>query len=352
MPPNIRPSWKIVADGKDITATLAGRIVSIRVTDDSGTKSDECEIVIDDTITNPRITYPATGAELEIWIGYDNDVALMGKFYVDEITASGPPDRLTVTARAMPQGGGLGKVDKTGMDTYKSRPWEDGTTLGAMVKRIAADHGLKPAIGAELSAIALPHVDQVDESDINLLTRVCKTYGAVPKPADGQLVVVKIADGKTTSGKDIPPILLKPSDVTTWSATLAKRGAAGSVVAVWRDKGAAEDVEVTAGEGEPVKRLRNPYPNSDTAGNAAKSELESSRRSKQKLSISMPGLNFILAEAQLTIANFREGVDGDWLIRSVEHMIDAKDYHCSIEAEIPRAGALSLDADEAADLEE
>ncbi|WP_198287458.1 hypothetical protein [Photobacterium marinum] len=39
--------------------------------------------------------------------------------------------------------------------------------------------------GLNMVSVRIDHVDQVSESDMNLLTRLAKRYGAVSKPANG-----------------------------------------------------------------------------------------------------------------------------------------------------------------------
>lgn len=73
-----------------------------------------------------------------------------------------------------------GRVD---IQSQKSRSWKAGTTIGDMVRRIAGEHRLQQKVSASLAAIALPHIDQSAESDMNLLHRLAKRYDVVAKPA-------------------------------------------------------------------------------------------------------------------------------------------------------------------------
>ncbi|WP_104565474.1 hypothetical protein [Ralstonia mannitolilytica] len=43
----------------------------------------------------------------------------------------------------------------------------------------------------------------------------------------------------------------------------------------------------------------------------------------------------LTAERPLTVTGFRDGINGDWLIRRVEHHIDGGGYRCDVEAELP-----------------
>ena len=63
---------------------------------------------------------------------------------------------------------------KRDFQTQKTRSWPVNTTIGAMVSKMAGEHGMTPATSPELANVQLPHIDQSAESDINLLVRLAK----------------------------------------------------------------------------------------------------------------------------------------------------------------------------------
>ena len=335
---NIRPEFRLVANSEDITETIRQRFVSLRLTDEAGLKSDALEITLADHDPVNRIDLPAAGAELELWLGYDGEAQRMGTFIVDELELAGPPDSLVIKSKAAPQaesGSGSGST-RLMVTTQKTRSWDAGTTLGDMARTIAQEHGLEPAVAASLDAITLPHVDQVNESDINLLTRLVKDYDAIAKPAGGKLVLAKRGESKTTGGQQLPTITVTLNQVTTWRVTITKRTPAGSVVAVWRDLSSAQDREAKVGNGEPVKRLRHQHSDQASAEQAARAELQKGQRGEASLSVSMPGDPQLIAEARLVLGEgFRDGVAGEWLITRVEHSLDSGGYRCSVTGETP-----------------
>lgn len=330
---SIRPGFRLLANRADITATLRQRLVGLRLTDEAGLKSDALELTLADHDAAARIALPTTGAELELWLGYDDQVQRMGLFVVDELELSGPPDVVTIRAKASPQATSSNGSGRTSLATQKTRSWQNGTGLADMARTIAQEHGLTAAVADTLAAITLPHVDQINESDINLLTRLVKEHDAIAKPAGGKLILAKRGESKTTGGASLPGLSLTPTGVTSWRVTLAKRTPAGSVVASWRDLATAQDKEITAGSGEPVKRLRHQYANQAAATAAAKAELGKSQRAERQLSLSLPGDPALIAETPLTLTGFRDGVNGDWLVTRVEHSLDASGYRCNVSAE-------------------
>lgn len=303
------------------------------IADKAGVNSDALTITVSDHIPDQRIETPKTGAELEAWIGYDDQAVRFGLFIVDEVELSGPPDKVVIRAHAAPHT--LSKKQKTSLQTQKTRSWEAGTTLGALVEAIAGEHGLTAEVASDLAGIALPHIDQVDESDVNLLTRIGNDYGAMVKPANGGMVVVKRGEGKTASGATLPTVDLVREDLTSWSTKEVERPTSGTVITTWYDVQAAKLNEETAGEGEPITRLKNEYPDQRQAQEAGKAELRRRQRGGQTISVRMAGRPDIIAEGRVNLAGIRDGVNGEWSVTEVTHEISNAGYSCSWRGEIP-----------------
>lgn len=330
----LRPTFRLTANSQDITARIADRFICLRLTDESGLQSDTLEVELSDHDPAQPIEMPATGAELELWLGYDGQAQRMVLFVVDEVELSGWPGVMTIRARAAAwESTPKGKAD---LQTQKVRSWPAGTTLGALVKKIALEHGLEPAVAPSLASIALPHIDQTEESDISFLVRVSKRYDAVVKPAGGKLILAKRGESKTVGGADLPAITLQPADVSGYRLTLARRESPGTVVAYWHSKRSAHRIEIKLGSGEPVRRLRHYYPTEAMARSAAQAELDKRARGEHKVSLTLPGRPDLLAEGRLVLQGFRAGVAGEWLITRVEHSLSpGEGYRCSVEGEKP-----------------
>ena len=154
--------------------------------------------------------------ELEILLGYkETGLVRMGAFKVDGVSVTGPPDGVSVTARAADM--------KSGLKARRTRSW-DGTTLGDMVRTVAQEHGYGARVNADLDRVNLPHVDQTEESDMQLLTRLAKDNGAVFKPAGGNLVLAPRGEAKSASGAAMPSVQLARKDLVSWTMQAADRG--------------------------------------------------------------------------------------------------------------------------------
>jgi hypothetical protein len=343
---NIAPTFRIIANDKDITAKIRERVTSINLTDETGTESDVLEIKLaDHLVASDPIKLPATGAELEVSIGFDEQATPKGTFIVDEIELTGFPCEMVIRARAAPfETTPKGRVY---WQTHKTRSWKAGTTLGAIVKRIASEHRLTPAISSKLASVVLPHTDQAHESDMNFITRLAKRFDAIAKPAGGRLVFAPKGKAETVGGANMPRVTLTPKDGGAYRVAIHTRDTGGTCIAHYRNLASGESREVSVGSGEPVHRLRHSYRDAASAEAAARAKLRHKKRAERTLSYTLPGRPELAAETIVTMKGFREGVDGDWLVKRCNHYIGSEGYRTSIECERPNSHPDVMKADQA-----
>jgi phage protein D len=206
----MRPSFSITANGNDITGSLSERLVSLEVVDTVDETSDSLTIVLEDT--TGTLALPKSGARLEVAIGYNGQNTRLGAFVVDDVQIEGPPDTIVVTCSSTPFVEGQG--GSASFTSRKTRSW-DGKTIGDIVQTIAGECNLEAVVDETLEGVTIPHIDQLGESDSNLLIRIARRFGAVLKPADGRLVVAAEQGGRTTSGQALG-LVLRPADVTNY----------------------------------------------------------------------------------------------------------------------------------------
>ncbi|WP_084417723.1 contractile injection system protein, VgrG/Pvc8 family [Chrysiogenes arsenatis] len=326
----VRPDFRIMADAADVTAQIRDRLLSLVVTDAAGMESDTVEIALDDR--DGMIELPRTGATLSVAMGYvDEGVMSMGRFVVDEVALSSPPQTLTIRARAADL--------RQGLKRPRTRPWE-GKSIGDMVAQIAGEHGYTPKVADALASEVIPHIDQVDESDLNFLTRLARDRGAICKGAEGLLLFVPPGEAKSASGRDLPVVAATRQMVTSWEVTLAERGKYPAVSARWFDVVSATEQVVHVGTGEPVHMIRRRYPDQGAAQSAASAQLSTFMRGLATLRLRMVGRPDLLAESRLMLSGIRAGVDGAWSVSRVVHRLDSGGYTCEVEAESPKEEAV------------
>ena len=210
----MRPSFSIIANGQDISGEITRRLVSMDIVDTVDETSDGITIVLEDTTKS--LALPKSGARIEVSLGWNGANSKIGTFVVDEVSIEGPPDIVTITGSSTPFVNGSG--GSASFSGKKSRSW-DGKTVGDIVSKIASECNLSPVVDSSIKNIVIEHIDQLGESDANLLLRIARRVGGVLKPAEGKLVFAAEEGGKTTSGKAFA-LTLTPGEITSYRARI------------------------------------------------------------------------------------------------------------------------------------
>lgn len=303
--------YKIVANQSDITAKIRDRLLRLTLNDGAGVENDSAEIELDNR--DEAIAPPPTGAELDIYIGYVDELVFKGTYTVDEISEPLETDTLTISAQAANMKGSF-KAPRD--ESY------DNITLGELAQQVGGRHGYDVQVEASLAGIQFTHIDQRAESDSNMLTRLARENGAMFKVAANKLLLVPKQKGKTASGKDLPIIEITDREHSTGSITIQDREDYQSVVAYWFDEATQEKQTERAGSGEPEFVIRKTHTEQPTAQLAASAKLAELQRGKAKLNITRPLNPLIVAEGFLQISNHKKTANGRWLVESASHTIE------------------------------
>lgn len=243
----MKPAFAISADGIDVTGRLNDRLISLRLTDKPAMEADEVEIAVTDT--DSKVILPRRGAILRVAIGWDGSPLVdKGSFTVGEVTHSGPPDTVTIRARAASFQGPL-----------KSQREEayDGLTLGDILATIAERNSLKPALETGLAAIQVDHIDQTNESDANFLTRLGQDYDAVATIKDDHLLFLPAGHPLTVGGRALPPVVIRRNTTDRHDFAIADRqGSHTGVGANWRNLATSTTEVAVAGAEGSLKTLK------------------------------------------------------------------------------------------------
>lgn len=322
----MRPIWSLTADGTDISARLGEFLVSLSITDKAGIDSDELTLEIAD----PRgeIPWPRHGAKLAVALGYAHTGAVaMGDYTVDEVELSNPPRRWAIRARAA-------ELRESGLKVRRTKSWEN-STVGQIVSDIASANGLVGKTAPTLASKPIARLDQTNESDLALLTRLSRQFDAIATVKAGVLLFTPRGKGQAVSGQALPSIALRPEAETEWRVSLADRDSYTAVEARWYDRDAAVEVWTRAGQGDgdAVFRLRRTYTDRAAAQAAAEAKLGALARGAALLTLSLPGMTALSAETPLILAGFGDGVDGRWILTSAEHRLDDRGYRTSVQGE-------------------
>ncbi|WP_460077051.1 phage late control D family protein [Pseudomonas sp. H2_C01] len=320
----MQPTFRIIADGKDITTLINDRLLSLRTSDKPGMESDDFELRIDDR--DQAVALPTRGAGIEVYLGYTGQaLTRLGRYTVDEIELSGPPDTLVIRGKASDMRGS-GK-------TVRSGSWEN-VPLQQIVRDVAARNGWQPVCPVQTN---VPRVDQLNESDYNFITRLAKQYDCTAKLADGKLLVMPRQGGQTASGKNLSPVVLRRADLSRYQFRLGDRNTQKAVRTKHQDKksGALKVVELDNDDlpnGLPaVHTDRHIYPNKSAAEQAAKARLAAFNRSSAGVRLEMAGRTDVFAERSIIVQGIKPGLDGEYLAEAVEQLFTSSGWTTTVE---------------------
>ncbi len=308
------PTFSITADGGLFASS---RVLKIEITDAAGFESDELCIVLDDTF--PQIERPREGAKLTVALGFaDTGLVEMGTYIFEEIERDGLERTMTLVAKAADHAKSLKEP--------KTRAW-DQQTFGAIVKKIAGEHNLKPVIAKEIGDHPIHYAAQTEESDQNFLTRLGKRVGAVVAPKDGHLLATLRRSGETASGQKLPAINVTLDRLVSdgaYHVRLKPRSRYGKVIANYEDQAAGktrQEIIKVASEG-PSMTLREVFQNQTEAKRAAEAKVVELKAGEGELSLQMIGDPYARAEAPINVIGVSLDADGAWIASTVTHSWD------------------------------
>jgi hypothetical protein len=354
-----QPAYRLLLKGKDITATFADRLMSLTLTDNRGFESDELEIVLDDA--DGKLDLPPRGVTLTAALGWKGKALVeKGTFMVDEVEHAGAPDTLTIRARATDL--------RAGIATKRERSWHK-TTVGKMVEAIAKSNGLTPCVSDWLAKRPVEHIDQTNESDANLLTRLAHHHDAFATVKNGRLLFIKAGDAESATGKPFPLVKITRASGDRHRFAVADRNAYTAVKAYWHDLDKATKGEVIVDantkferrsgvtkRGKATKRkhltavqqkaiepsasnikvLRHIYASEVTALQGAKAAWEKIQRGVAEFSIVLArGRPELFPELPAQVMGFKPVIDAcGWTISKVTHTLNDSGYSTALELEV------------------
>ncbi|MCF0157987.1 MAG: transcriptional regulator [Veillonella sp.] len=177
---------------KDITDAVDKFLISATYTDNMSGTVDDLSISLEDR-GNLWINdwYPSHGSFIDITMNSlnwntlsDGQVALhVGKFQLDEIESSSPPNTVTLKAVALEGNSSL-------RETKVNKTW-DKTSVKAIATDIAIRNNMTLYWDCDTDP-SIDHSEQSSESDLAYLQKVCKDVGFAVKASVDQLFVLDV----------------------------------------------------------------------------------------------------------------------------------------------------------------
>ncbi|WP_443693667.1 phage late control D family protein [Pseudomonas sp.] len=320
------PAFRLTVDGLDIAQLVSPRLMSLELTDNRGVEADQLSITLSDH--DGLLAIPPKGALLRLWLGWsDTGLVDKGTYTVDETEHSGAPDVLSIRARSADL--------RKGLKTKRERSWSN-TTLGKVLGDIAIGNGLTATIAGALDGLPILQLDQANESDANLISRLGEEFDAVASVKAGCLLCLPAGGGKTASGLDLPHITLTRADGDQHRYLQADRDSYDGVRAYYYDVNSAKKQEAIAGGGDNLKDLRHTYSDQQSALRAARAEFRRLQRGSATLSYNLAmGRPDLIPELTYTFQGVKAEIDEIiWYGGNVQHSLSADGgYTVSLELE-------------------
>lgn len=339
------PDFRLLLDGQDITPRIAPRLESLMLTDARGFEVDTLDITLTDH--DGKLALPRRGAKLRLHLGWQGQpLEDKGEYLVDEVEHSGAPDKLTLRARS---------ADLRSTLTKKLECSYHALTLGDIVRTCAARNGLTAVIPEALASIPTAHLDQLGESDANLLTRLAHDHGAIATVKAGKLLFIPPGQATTASGAPLQKVTLTRKLGDQHRYNVADRAMYTAVRANYHDVRSGTRAYVIVGEEEEIdsteaespaqptapntKELRHTYASRNSAQRAAKAELQRIKRGLATFSLTLAeGRPELFPEVPVAVQGFKEEIDvEEWVVVRVVHLVDGSGYTTGVDMEIKYA---------------
>ncbi|EQB4445660.1 MAG: phage late control D family protein [Pluralibacter gergoviae] len=345
------PAFNILIGGRTLTV-MDEKLISLELTDNRGFNADELTISVDDS--EGIIELPPRGAELSVSLGWQGEPLIYkGVYIVDEVSHSGPPDRIEITARSADF--------RDEFNVKREVSWHD-VTVERIVSAIAHRYKLTPVISEQLMSAEIDHADQTQESDMSFLTRMADILGAIATVKNGSLLFILPGGGVSASGKALPDFAITRESGDRHAFRIADRDAYTGVQAYWLDLDFGKKKKVTvrkrkkttdekkprsssregdylAGEDGNVFVLRTTYSSELAAQRAAAAKWQQLQRGAAEFNLTLAyGRADLYPEMHGTVTGFKAAIDQqDWIISKVGHTIDDAGFktRLELEAKIP-----------------
>ncbi len=307
------PNFKIIANGDDVTAVLKQNNTSISLKDEANEKADELTIKITDGFARPKYE-----DELELYLGYSDDLTFCGVFKVQSSTWD-KHQGITINATSVD----FSDVLKQRRDiTYEK------LTIKGICSQIADRNGLE--LKSDFNDIFMTSIAQHDESDLNFLNRIARELNAIFNIKNNTLYFMKkVKDDKKSD--ELPKYTISADECSSLSTKHSNKTLYKSCKATWHDTKTNITKSIIVGNGMPQLIYKNVFKNEAEAKLRADAYLQRANQGITTGSLSTSG-KIIFAGGILNLTNTLED-DGEYQIKSVNHEFSGSGWTTSLDFE-------------------
>lgn len=319
------PNFFISVGNTNITEKVRQGLINISLDDYGGSNKQTDQIKV--AIVSESLRIPARGVKVTLGLGFGTQIVNKGVYVVDGGSSGGEPRVVEFTAKAAPMNSAKGLST---VQSKKTRSWT-GNNLGDILAKVASDNGLTARVSAQFAGKVIEQLDQVGESDANLVSRLAERFDAVSKVAGGYWMFLPRGAGESASGKPLKQYTLERKGNSQWN--YSRNGRSGdsgdnsdgskdtsTFVIKYHDQSTGTIKELRSGSGEPVIEAPFVEPSLAAAQELLPGASSSSKKKEITMSHSMPATQELLsltAECKITTKGFGPDEDRDWTINTL-----------------------------------
>lgn len=311
---------RLIFEGVDISADINRNFLSLTYTDNEEDKTDDLQLSLDDKegvwlgnwLNTPSASKGAEIAAVIVqknWESTGKDRILdCGVFEVDTVDGSGPPAKATIKAGSIPYASTIRTQKKT-------KAWEN-YTLSGIANEIAAANGLTCMFESAFNPF-YQRKEQMQESDITFLQRLCKAAGISLKVTAKIIVLFDAADYEQ---KDAVRVIRRgAADVSRWSFSTSLHDTAYSSCHVsYTNPTTGTTIEYTytprdADKSGQTLEVNEKVSSREEARQLAMKRLRQKNKSEFKATFSLAGDTRLVAGITVEVAGYG-AFDGKYII--------------------------------------
>lgn len=311
----------LIYEGKNITKDVAPYLLSFTYTDNSSDKADDISLTLED---RDRLWcsdwFPTKGDKIRAsiithnWEGENQTQSLpCGTFEVDQIDCSGPPNQITIKAVST-------LVSKPMRQEKHTKAWES-VKLSIMAGDVASKNGLALFWDSSVDPF-FERRDQVEMSDLEFISGLCRDYGVAVKVTDSQLVCYN--EEEYEEHNPVGELSFGDKKIIRWSFSSKATGTYKKARLQYHDPVKDETIETEEdGDAEGTGRIliiNQKADNIEDAKKMAKKKLRQANKKEITGNITLMGDLRFVGGSNITISGFG-AFDGQYAIEKATHSI-------------------------------
>ena len=299
-----------------------GRVDAVEITQTIEAQADT--LVVEMSADGAVI--PPSGVRAEAWLGG----AYMGGYVVSDLAW-----RTGRSGRSVDVIATGADLAASGLRTPATRARPGGLTLAGLVEQIASDHGYDARVHPDLAGLVLQHEDQITESDLAYVVRICDEHDVDVRFSAGFLLALPRTGETTVAGLPLSRTL---GNFTNLEIRFSDRWDWGAWVARYYDYDQGRPVLVRIGvPAGPAYEVPGVQGSADYARAAAERARTRLAERAWVLRATTPGDPALIPHVRLELpaAALPEGIPAAWRIREAVHRADDAGFVTTIGATVP-----------------